>query len=200
MATLSPVQIAEFKTQGAVRLPALIPPHVLKSWREQIWGRCASDGVDLDDPASWPAGRYAPEGGWPELEPNVYDLPEIQNLVDQLGGAGQFVPSFPAGAPPSPQVPMTRVILPSEPGTDWSPPLDGHLDGYATGWGGGFMAFFTVLLSDVDSPTGGGTAYWPRSHLANHRHFLNNPELFDGTLGIFSILSPHPLCLCVLAI
>ena len=47
MATLPPAQIAEFKAQGAVSLPALIPPHVLSSWREQIWGRCATDGVDL---------------------------------------------------------------------------------------------------------------------------------------------------------
>ena len=61
------------------------------------------------------------------------------------------------------------MILPSAAGTEWAPPSDGHLDGYATGWGGGFMAFFVVLFWDVSSPTGGGTAYWPRSHLANHR-------------------------------
>ena len=76
---------------------------------------------------------------------------------------------------------MTRVILPSDPGTEWAPPVDGHLDGYASQWGGGFMAFFVVLLWDVSSPKGGGTAYWPRSHLANHRYFLENPERFDGS-------------------
>ena len=76
---------------------------------------------------------------------------------------------------------MTRVILPSAPGTEWGPPIDGHLDGYATGWGGGFMAFFAVLLWDVSSPKGGGTAYWPRSHLANHRYFLEHPDRFDGS-------------------
>ena len=27
-----------------------------------------------------------------------------------------------------------------------------------------------------------GTAYWPRSHLANHRYFLAHPELFDGSV------------------
>ena len=42
-------------------------------------------------------------------------------------------------------------------GDGMEPPNDGHLDGYATGWGGGFMAFFAVLLWDVDSPQGGGT-------------------------------------------
>ena len=43
------------------------------------------------------------------------------------------------------------------------------------------MAFFAVLLADVDSPTGGGTAYWPRSHLANYRYFRKHPEKFDGS-------------------
>ena len=38
-----------------------------------------------------------------------------------------------------------------------------------------------VLLEDVDSPQGGGTAYWPRSHLANHRYFLTHPDQFDGS-------------------
>ena len=139
-----------------------------------------SGGVDLDDPSTWPAGRYTPEDGWPKLSPNLYDLPSLQSIVEQIGG-GAFAPSHPAGQPWTPQIPMTRVILPSDPGTEWAPPADGHLDGYATGWGGGFMAFFVVLFWDVSSPTGGGTAYWPRSHLANHRYFLEHPEQIDGS-------------------
>lgn len=43
------------------------------------------------------------------------------------------------------------------------------------------MAFFAVLLSDVDNPCGGGTAYWPRSHRANFRYFRAHPEQFDGS-------------------
>ena len=38
-----------------------------------------------------------------------------------------------------------------------------------------------MLLEDTDSPQGGGTAYWPRSHLANHRYFLRHPERIDGS-------------------
>ena len=126
---LSASQIAEFKAEGALPLRELIPADVRSAWREQLWRACAEDGVDLDgDPKLWPAGRYAPAGGWPELVPNVYDLPEIQTIVNQLGG-GSLSPSFPAGQPPTPQVPMVRVILPSEPGTKWAAPRDGHLDG-----------------------------------------------------------------------
>jgi hypothetical protein len=122
-------QIAEFKAEGAVLLRGLIPPDVRSAWREQLWRACDEGGVDLDgDPGSWPAGRYAPEGGWPELVPNVYDLSVVQAVVTQLGD-GAFAPSFPAGQAPTPQVPMVRVILPSEPGTKWAPPRDGHLDG-----------------------------------------------------------------------
>jgi len=139
-------------------------------------GACTVN-VDLADTDTWPTGRYAPAGGWPELSPNLYDMPSLRSIVEQIGG-GAFAPSHPAGTP---QVPMTRVILPSAPGSQWSSPVDGHLDGYATGWGGGFMAFLAVLLWYVSSPTGGGTAYWPRSHLANHRYFLEYPEQFDGS-------------------
>lgn len=177
---LTTAQLDEFKAEGAVPVPGLVPPDVLEGWQGEFRRACSGDGVDLDDPATWPAGRYAPQGGWPELSPCLYDLPGLQSIVEQLGG-GAFAPSHPAGQPWSPQVPMTRVILPSAPGTEWAPPVDGHLDGYATGWGGGFMAFFVVLLWDVSSPRGGGTAYWPRSHLANHRYFLEHPERFDGS-------------------
>ncbi len=176
---LSAAQLDEFKAEGALPVPGLVPPDVLAGWQAQMRGAC-SGGVDLEDPDTWPAGRYAPEGGWPEFSPGLYDLPSLRSIVEQLG-AGAFAPSHPAGEPWSPQVPMTRVILPNAPGTEWHAPLDGHLDGYATGWGGGFMAFFAVLLWDVSSPRGGGTAWWPRSHLANHRYFLEHPEQFDGS-------------------
>ncbi len=177
---LSPAQLDEFKAEGAVAIPGLVPPDVLDGWRAEIRAAC-SGGVDLEDPGTWPNGRWAPTGGWPELSPNLYDLQSLQSIVEQIGG-GAFAPSSPAGLPPKPQVPMTRVILPDAPGTEWAPPVNnGHLDGYAGGWGGGFMAIFAVLLWDVSSPRGGGTAYWPRSHLANHRHFLKHPEQFDGS-------------------
>jgi len=176
---LSPAQLDEFKAEGALPIPGLIPADILAGWQDQMRAAC-TDGVDLDDPPTWPVGRYAPEGGWPELGPNLYEVDNLQAIVEQLG-AGTFAPSHPAGQPWTPQVPMTRVILPSAPDSEWLAPVDGHLDGYATGWGGGFMAFFAVLLWDVSSPTGGGTAYWPRSHLANHRYFLEHPEQFDGS-------------------
>ena len=141
---LSQAQLAEFKAEGALPIRGLVPPDVIARWQDQLRAVC-TDGVDLDDPDTWSSGRYAPPGGWPQLDPNLYDVPNLQSIVAQLG-AGAFAPSHPAGQPWSPQVPMTRVILPSAPGTEWRAPTDGHLDGYATGWGGGFMAFFAVLL------------------------------------------------------
>ena len=177
---LSPAQLDEFKAEGAVAIPGLVPPDVLDGWQARIRAACSDDGVDIDDPDTWPAGRYAPAGGWPEFSPILYDLPSLQSIVEQIGG-GAFAPSSPAGLPWAPQVPMTRVILPDAPGTKWTPPDNGHLDGYAASWGGGFMALFAILLWDVSSPTGGGTAYWPRSHLANHRYFLEHPDQFDGS-------------------
>ena len=133
---LSSAQLDEFKAEGVLPIPGLIPPYVLDGWQDQMRAAC-SGGVNLDDPSTWPAGRYAPEGGWPELSPNLYDLPGLQSIVEQIGG-GAFAPSHPAGQPWTPQIPMTRVILPSATDTEWAPPSDGH-PGYATGWGGGVL-------------------------------------------------------------
>ena len=178
---LSSAQLDEFKAEGAVPIRGLVPTNVLEGWRAQVRAACTG-GVDLEDPSTWRPGRYGPEGGWPDFTPNLYELQSLQSIAEQIGG-GAFAVSSPAGLPPEPtQVPMTRIILPDAPGTEWAPPLtSGHLDGYAAGWGGGFMAIIAILLWDLSSPRGGGMAYWPRSHLANHRHFLKHPEQFDGS-------------------
>ena len=90
------------------------------------------------DHATWEAKgalrRHGPTGGWPELSPNVYDLPEVRAVVQQLGD-GAFSPSSPGGAPWHPVAPMIRAIFPSAADDPpWAAPADGHLDGYAGGW------------------------------------------------------------------
>jgi len=136
-------QLAEFKAEGSLLIRSLVPDAVLAGWRKQFAAAAAAHEppVDLAEPSTWPPGRL--EAAWPELEPGLYDLPELQELVQQLGG-GAFAPTSQAGRPWAPQQPMTRVVLPEAPGgTEWAPPADGHLDGYGGGgWGGGFMAFF----------------------------------------------------------
>ena len=87
---LSPAQLEEFKAEGALQIPGLIPPDVLDGWQAQFRAAC-SDGVDLDDPDTWPTGRYAPAGGWPEFSPSLYDVPSLQSIVEQIGG-GAFAP------------------------------------------------------------------------------------------------------------
>ena len=64
---LSAAQLDDFKAEGALPVPGLVPPDVLAGWQAQMRGACSGDGVDLEDPDTWPAGRYAPEGGWPEF-------------------------------------------------------------------------------------------------------------------------------------
>ena len=57
---LSSAQLDEFKAEGVLAIPGLVPPDVLDGWQDQMRAAC-SGGVDLDDPNTWPAGRYTPE-------------------------------------------------------------------------------------------------------------------------------------------
>ena len=177
---LSPAQLDEFKTEGALMIPGVVT------------SRCAWRVAGPDTRGLLPRRRsrrpqhlvfraVRTQGWLARIQPQPVRAAESCSPSWSRSVAEFFSPSHPAGQPWTPQVPMTRVILPSVPGTEWAPPADGHLDGYASSWGGGFMAFFAVLLWDLSSPTGGGTAYWPRSHLANHRYFLEHPEQFDGS-------------------
>jgi hypothetical protein len=54
----------------------------------------------------------------------------------------------------------------------------GHIDGgngNKGGWRGGFMLTAITYLDDIE-PGGGGTNYWPGSHLLVHRHMLSHPD------------------------
>ena len=93
---LSPAQLDEFKAEGVLAIPGLVPPDVLDGWQDRMRAAC-SDGVDLDDPSTWPAGRYTPEDGWPELSPNLYDFtePTVHRGTDR---GRCFCPHPPSGA------------------------------------------------------------------------------------------------------
>ena len=82
--------------------------------------------------------------------------------TDTVGAAGAAA-SWPSSCAPTPSpFPPPCFSLPQPPTPPPRPPQ-------------------AVLLEDTDSPQGGGTAYWPRSHLANHRYFLRHPERIDGS-------------------
>ena len=82
---LSPAQLDEFKAEGALAIPGLVPSDVLDGWQAQIRTACSNDGVDIDDPSTWPTGRYAPAGSWPEFSPILYELETLQSIVEQIG-------------------------------------------------------------------------------------------------------------------
>ena len=107
------------QNRGALMIPGVVPP--------SAWRVAGPDTRGLlprrrsRRPQHLVFRRYAPKGGWPEFSPNLYELPSLQSIVEQIGG-GVFSPSHLGWAAVTPQVPMTRVILPSVPGTEWAPP------------------------------------------------------------------------------
>ena len=181
---LTDAQIDHFKTAGFVVLPNFFEPTLVEAWRDIFWRHV---GAQADDPDSWPES-YVVEGL--ALEPVPGSLPQMQAVVQQLGG-GMF-----AGSGGS------MLVQWPKPDQDWQLSAIGHIDGYGPGgWSGGFMLGATSYLEDVEK-RGGAFIYWPQSHLSTQEYFREFPEHIDGSFrerddweerswGIFSDLSPQ---------
>ena len=181
---LSPEQTTEFKALGYVRVPNLIDPPMLDNWRAQIRAKFG----DLSDPAQQNAAgprqqhreditilrgfRFSPR------ETQLVNQPKVKAIIDHMGG-GQF-----CGEDGN-----LRLLWP-EPECKWHLPERGHIDGYL-----GkrrtmpFLLGLATYIYDVE-PRGGGTVFWPRSHikswkfLRKYPHHLNHsfkdhPEYLD---------------------
>ena len=162
---LSTQQIAHFKLNGYLVLKDVFDEETLEAWRRQIWR--ALDG-SLEDPATWPRETSGLDGY--EYDPPQSALvhhPRMMAIIDQLSG-GHFVAGD--GIP---------IIRWPEPGKSWEMPQTGHIDAYGGRWLP-FMIGATTYLYDVE-PGGGALIYWPGSHHAAHRYFLEHPAHVDGS-------------------
>ena len=148
---LRPEQLRTFQATGYLVLPSLVDEPTLRAWRAQIW---SAIGADAAEPSTWPnrrgtpsspssRARPEPSGGQPSraaraagapgpvVSPALHELPAIRAVVDTLsGGGGRFRTIVPEAD--------TGLVFPEEEElAGWTPPQDGHLDGYGpTGWSG----------------------------------------------------------------
>lgn len=65
---LTPEQLDEFKAEGALAIPGLVPPDVIDGWQAQL-GLACSDGVDLAEPDTWPPVGMRPRVVGPNSTP-----------------------------------------------------------------------------------------------------------------------------------
>jgi hypothetical protein len=186
---LSVEQVSQFRSDGYLIVRGFVEPPVLESWREQFWARHAAAGARRDDPGTWPCIGTEEEDKWMPLQPLFGDLPQVRQTVAQLGG-GDFVP----GTRPGERTDMMIATLPGtinrlsadgkgtstrrEPGGDKKERQMPHIDGAAKHRGSpgvGMMLGATTYLYDVEE-AGGSFCFWPETHLATHRYFIEHPE------------------------
>lgn len=163
-------QIREFKEEGVIILRGFIAPGQVGEWRARFWEHIQHHypACDPADTSSWPNDFVIPGG----FAVDVSGLPQMQAVVEQLGGVDQL----------SGNMGGTLVVWPQKGKTlgDWSPG-GGHVDGYGPGgWNGGLALQAVTYLDDV-AHGGGAHLYWPRSHRAVHRFFREFPEQIDGS-------------------
>lgn len=165
---LTASQIAQFKEQGYIVVEGLIDEATLAAWRNQY----TRDFGPLHEPATWakiqalglrnntsvPRGyRFQPES----LE--FRNQAGVKAVIDQLGG-GQFYCDDDSNA---------HILWTSD--DDWQLPDHGHVDGYAGNMWFSFILGSTTYMFDVEH-RGGGTIFWPGSHLVTWRHLQANPD------------------------
>ncbi len=182
---LAPEQIAAFKTAGYVVVRDLIAPSVLADWRAQIRAKFGdlSDGQKAvgsrpqhrADIAILRGFRFSPS------KTQLVHQPKVKAIVDQLGG-GHF-----CGEDGN-----LRLLLP-EPQREWRLPDRGHIDGYL-----GrrrtmpFLLGLATYIYDVEA-RGGGTVFWPGSHLASWKFLRKYPDHLDRSF------KAHPEYLAMVA-
>ena len=162
---LSPEQIDHFKIHGHVVLRNVFDQASIDDWRDQIWHKL---GSSLETPETWPEDdksvhRYE----YDPPESAFWRHPTLHAFVEQLGG-GAFI--YGHGTP--------KIKWP-QPDETWTIPQTGHIDGYGGQWLP-LMLGATAYLYDVES-RGGAFTYWPNSHHAAHRYFLEYPSHLDGS-------------------
>ena len=112
---LTPAQLATFKADGAVLLPALVGESQLSSWREQAWEAIAAAAgrpVDRADRSTWPTGNMGNVPSEVQPKPALGELPQVRALMEFLGDG-----AFAGGRH------MLKAIFPSS--------LDDHLEARA---------------------------------------------------------------------
>lgn len=151
---LTPEQLAQYESEGVVRLPAAVPLPDVEAMVAVLWSRLATrHGIRRDQPATWHTANPA------QLTSNKDDFaamvsPQVLAVVDQLLGPGGWK------APPRWGLPL--VTLPGFV-TRWDVPHKRwHLDLPATPQPPRVARIF-LLLSPL-LPGGGGTGYVAGSH------------------------------------
>ena len=91
---LSTAQIEEFKAEGALPLPGLIPPDVLAGWQDQFRAAC-SDGVDLTIQKLGPPGAIRLLTAGPNCNPACTICPIYSLLWNSLATAPLPLPTRP---------------------------------------------------------------------------------------------------------
>ncbi len=166
---LSTEQIQSFKRDGYVVVRDLIEESILENWRGQISETYGSLESPPNQEAARESGRSREHitvltGFRFDPDTRFANHPGVRAIVDQLGD-GQFTGDDG----------NIRLLWP-DPQREWDFPDSGHIDGYF----GKRRTFPFVLgivtyLFDVE-PHGGGTAFWPGSHVKTWEFYQEFPD------------------------
>jgi hypothetical protein len=184
---LTPEDVEQFVTQGAIRLPGAFPRAVADECRARLW---QATGCDEHDRSTWTRPVIRIEGRGDEPFRAAANTPNLHAAFDQLAGPGRWVPRTGLGTFP------IRFPVPEPPGDDgW------HIESTGTDADGQMVVdpastervlLLLFLLSDVgadDAPTRVRLG----SHLAAARLLARSadPADFYATAGELASTTEH---------
>ena len=164
---LTASQIADFRRDGFVHLPALVSTDLIENALHLI-NHPLGAGVPAAEVAKWRSQSFFPELARLAAITDLFNASGLHETLQSLMGAGN-VPRMQSG--------QLALRFPREPGAPVRAPLP-HIDGVHTpengvpkGTLGSFSALVGVYLTDLDRTDAGNFTVWPGSHLRMQKYF-----------------------------
>jgi hypothetical protein len=185
---LTPQQVQQYRTDGFVKLPGVVPAEVWKAARRAINAGLGASGIDPEKLPTYRSQTYLPELQNTDAIRDLYNATPITSIMESLVGAGKVAPV--GGG-------QIALRFPSA-GGEVRPP-GAHIDGMYSPNNGvpkgtihNFTALVGVFLSDVPEEGCGNFTVWPGSHLKHAEHFRENgSQSLLGGMPPVDIGPPH---------
>lgn len=165
---LTTTQKQEFREQGYLALPEIVPQSLVLRARRAINANLGEKGIDPVELPKYRSQTYCPDLTGDPAIADLYNATPLREITEQLVGAGQVRPINRGQIAlrfPRPEDPADLRVRPHLDGM-YSP-----MNGVQAGNIANFTALIGVFLSDIPEPNSGNFTVWPGTPSLYEKYF-----------------------------